>query len=73
VNTKRYCDVLVSVPLQGQTPSLNASVAAGMALYEIYRQRWSSTIDLTKTTLGKPLALELPEAPAPLVVGPAPV
>ncbi|MCX7594151.1 MAG: 23S rRNA (guanosine(2251)-2'-O)-methyltransferase RlmB [Fischerella sp.] len=38
--TQRSCDILVSIPLQGKTPSLNASVAAGMALYEIYRQRW---------------------------------
>jgi 23S rRNA (guanosine2251-2'-O)-methyltransferase len=38
--TQRSCDFLVSIPLQGKTPSLNASVAAGMALYEIYRQRW---------------------------------
>ncbi|MEB3278731.1 MAG: 23S rRNA (guanosine(2251)-2'-O)-methyltransferase RlmB [Lyngbya sp.] len=36
------CDVLVSIPLVGQTPSLNVSVATGMALYEIYRQRWSA-------------------------------
>lgn len=41
--TQRCCDALVSIPLQGKTPSLNASVAAGMALYEIYRQRWSNT------------------------------
>ncbi len=33
------CDVLVSIPLEGTTPSLNVSVATGMALYEIYRQR----------------------------------
>ncbi|MDY7023757.1 MAG: 23S rRNA (guanosine(2251)-2'-O)-methyltransferase RlmB, partial [Cyanobacteriota bacterium] len=33
------CDVLVSIPLVGQTPSLNVSVATGMTLYEIYRQR----------------------------------
>ncbi len=43
---QKSCDVLVSIPLQGNTPSLNASVAAGMALYEIYRQRWASTIHL---------------------------
>lgn len=46
--TQRCCDVLVSIPLQGDTPSLNASVAAGMALYEIYRQRWQNTLFLDK-------------------------
>lgn len=46
VTMQKSCDVLVSIPLQGNTPSLNASVAAGMALYEIYRQRWASTIHL---------------------------
>ncbi|WP_460204766.1 23S rRNA (guanosine(2251)-2'-O)-methyltransferase RlmB [Scytonema sp. NUACC21] len=46
--TQRYCDYLVSIPLQGKTPSLNASVAAGMALYEIYRQRWINTLHLDK-------------------------
>lgn len=44
--TQRYCDFLVSVPLQGKTPSLNASVAAGMGLYEIYRQRWQKKLHL---------------------------
>lgn len=38
--TQRHCDVLTAIPLQGKTASLNASVAAGMALYEIFRQRW---------------------------------
>jgi 23S rRNA (guanosine2251-2'-O)-methyltransferase len=46
--TQRSCDVLVSIPLLGKTPSLNASVAAGMALYEIYRQRWSNKLYLDK-------------------------
>jgi len=36
---QRACDGLVSIPLRGNTPSLNVSVATGMALYEIYRQR----------------------------------
>lgn len=54
--TQRGCDALVSIPLQGNTPSLNASVAAGMVLYEIYRQRRSHTlrlegINMSKTTL----------------------
>ena len=44
--TQKCCDVLVSIPLQGKTPSLNASVATGMALYEIYRQRWKNTLYL---------------------------
>ncbi len=37
--TQRHCDQLLSVPLAGRTESLNASVAAGIALYEIHRQR----------------------------------
>lgn len=37
--TQRGCDGLVSIPLSGRTPSLNVSVATGMALYELYRQR----------------------------------
>ena len=44
--TQRACDFLVSIPLHGKTPSLNASVAAGMALYEIYRQRSLHTLYL---------------------------
>ncbi|AFZ22849.1 rRNA methylase, putative, group 3 [Cylindrospermum stagnale PCC 7417] len=46
--TQRSCDMLVSIPLQGKTPSLNASVAAGMALYEVYRQRSLNTLYLDK-------------------------
>ncbi|PSF36800.1 23S rRNA (guanosine(2251)-2'-O)-methyltransferase RlmB [Aphanothece hegewaldii CCALA 016] len=44
--TQRCCDELISVPLAGKTPSLNASVATAMALYEIYRQRYSDPIYL---------------------------
>ncbi len=39
--TKRCCDELVAIPLAGITPSLNASVACAIAIYEICRQRWS--------------------------------
>jgi 23S rRNA (guanosine2251-2'-O)-methyltransferase len=46
--TQRTCDYLVSIPLHGNTPSLNASVAAGMTLYEIYRQRLSNTWHLNR-------------------------
>jgi 23S rRNA (guanosine2251-2'-O)-methyltransferase len=40
--TQRACDSHVSIPLSGKTPSLNASVATGMVLYEISRQRWAN-------------------------------
>jgi len=33
------CDFLVSIPMQGKINSLNASVAAGLLMYEVYRQR----------------------------------
>ena len=39
--TQRYCDELVAIPLVGKTPSLNASVATAIAIYEIMRQRYS--------------------------------
>ena len=35
----RKCDFLVSIPMLGKVPSLNVSVAAGVMLYEIVRQR----------------------------------
>jgi len=37
--TKEKCDFLLSLPLCGKIESLNASVAAGIFLYEITRQR----------------------------------
>ncbi|MGB7085183.1 MAG: 23S rRNA (guanosine(2251)-2'-O)-methyltransferase RlmB [Phormidesmis sp.] len=40
LSVQNLCDLLVSIQLQGKTPSLNASVATGMALYEVYRQDW---------------------------------
>jgi 23S rRNA (guanosine2251-2'-O)-methyltransferase len=35
---RRTCDQVVSIPMNGQVESLNVSVAAGVALYEIRRQ-----------------------------------
>jgi 23S rRNA (guanosine2251-2'-O)-methyltransferase len=40
--TKEQCDVLVSVPMLGQVDSLNLSVATGVLLYEVVRQRLSA-------------------------------
>lgn len=42
--TQSHCDRVARIPLRGQMLSLNASVAAGMALYEIFRQRGTVTI-----------------------------
>ncbi len=36
---KENCDFLVRLPMHGQLQSLNASVAAGILLYEVVRQR----------------------------------
>ncbi|MEO1170684.1 MAG: 23S rRNA (guanosine(2251)-2'-O)-methyltransferase RlmB [Myxococcota bacterium] len=33
------CDALVSIPMRGELGSLNASVSAGIVLYEVVRQR----------------------------------
>lgn len=36
---KERCEVLARIPLEGPVASLNASVAAGVAIYEVTRQR----------------------------------
>ncbi len=38
--TRRTCDQLVRIPLRGATPSLNASVATALLLYEVARRGW---------------------------------
>lgn len=38
---KEHCDVVVSLPMKGKIQSLNASVAAGILLYEVCRQKSS--------------------------------
>jgi 23S rRNA (guanosine2251-2'-O)-methyltransferase len=37
--TRELCDELVSIPMRGRVASLNVSVAAGVLLYEVDRQR----------------------------------
>lgn len=37
--TREQCDFLVKIPMQGSVDSLNVSVAAGVMIYEIFRQR----------------------------------
>ena len=36
---KENCDFILNIPMQGQISSLNASVAAGVIMYEIFKQR----------------------------------
>ena len=40
--TKEKCDKTLSIPLQGKVNSLNASVALGIAAYEVVRNRMKS-------------------------------
>jgi len=37
--TRKHCDELVSIPMQGAVESLNVSVASAICLYEAVRQR----------------------------------
>lgn len=37
--TREHCDELVSIPMAGEVSSLNVSVATGVCLFEIVRQR----------------------------------
>ncbi len=39
--TKKHCDYLARIPMYGTVESLNVSVATGMTLYEVSRQRHS--------------------------------
>ena len=36
---KKNCDVLIKIPMRGKVTSLNASVSAGITMYEVVRQR----------------------------------
>jgi len=47
LTVQQSCDLLISIPLRGSTPSLNASVATGMALYEVYRHQWMTQLQIS--------------------------
>lgn len=38
-NTRKHCDILANIPMVNAEPGFNVSVAAGICLYEVYRQR----------------------------------
>ncbi len=47
--TAEKCDVLVKIPMQGKIESLNVSVASGVILFEIIRQREKVRSKIAKT------------------------
>lgn len=42
----RLCDTKVSIPMFGQIGSLNVSVAAGVVMYEVVRQRLNANLEV---------------------------
>ena len=42
---REHCDLRVSIPMSGAVESLNVSVAAGICLFEVLRQRRAATSD----------------------------
>lgn len=43
-NVRNHCDGLLAIPMRGQLNSLNASVAVGIALFEVVRQATSTPV-----------------------------
>ncbi|HET9742025.1 MAG TPA: 23S rRNA (guanosine(2251)-2'-O)-methyltransferase RlmB [Terriglobales bacterium] len=46
---RKKCDYLVSIPMMGQVPSLNVSVAGGIVMYEVARQRRASRAETSRS------------------------
>ncbi len=42
----RQCDTFVSIPMFGNIESLNVSVAAGVLIYEVVRQRLQADMEV---------------------------
>ena len=71
--TRRHCDQLIRIPLRGVTPSLNASVATALCLYEVARRGWMKGLKgqnpsprITRPQLAGPAIETAPLAPEPL-------
>ena len=69
--TRRNCDQLVRIPLRGATPSLNASVATALLLYEVARRSWMK--GLSGTSPAPRLVRPALPTPAPLEALPGPL
>ncbi|MFM2080460.1 MAG: rRNA ((2251)-2-O)-methyltransferase RlmB [Cyanobacteriota bacterium] len=65
--TRKHCDQLVRIPLRGATPSLNASVATAMVLYEVARRGWMKQI----TGAAPAPRIVRPQLPAPTPIADA--
>ena len=70
--TRRSCDQLVRIPLRGATPSLNASVATALLLYEVARRGWMRGLTgtapaprIVRPSMPAPPDPELPSEPEP--------
>jgi len=66
--TRRTCDQLVRIPLRGATPSLNASVATALLLYEVARRGWMRGLHGTAPAprLVRPALAQAPPEPSPV-------
>jgi 23S rRNA (guanosine2251-2'-O)-methyltransferase len=51
---RRKCDLLVSIPMMGAVSSLNVSVAGGIVMYEVQRQRRQAKLKLQPPVEKKP-------------------
>jgi 23S rRNA (guanosine2251-2'-O)-methyltransferase len=47
-HVRQRCDFLVSIPMLGEVPSLNVSVAGGVVMYEVARQRRAAQAAVVK-------------------------
>lgn len=45
-NVMRLCDTQVAIPIMGKIQSLNVSVAAGVMIYEVVRQRLNANLEV---------------------------
>ena len=75
--TRRHCDQLVRIPLRGVTPSLNASVATALCVYEVARRNWMKDIHgqapsppIQRARMAGQAASEQPIADRPVVEEP---
>jgi tRNA(Leu) C34 or U34 (ribose-2'-O)-methylase TrmL len=77
--TRKHCDQLVRIPLRGSTPSLNASVATAMVLFEVARRGWMKQLSgnapaprIVRPAMPAPPAMPSPEPLAELAPDPQP-